>query len=136
MNSVVLMGRLTAKPEIKVTGTGTEYCGFSLAVDRGFKDKNGNKQTDFINCKAWNKNAVFINTYFDKGDGILIKGELHSNKVVSEDGTNKIFYEVNVASCYFPLSKKSSQAEPSVDLSKVDTSDFDEIETNDDDLPF
>jgi single-strand DNA-binding protein len=68
MNKVELIGRLTKEPEIKLTSNQTQYCNFTVAVDRRFKDANGQRQADFINCVGWKNTAVFIQKYFHKGN--------------------------------------------------------------------
>ncbi len=72
-NKVILMGRLIAKPEMKATSEGTEFCKLCVAIDR--KAKGNEKQTDFINCTAWRQTAAFIDKYFDKGSMIHIEGK-------------------------------------------------------------
>lgn len=66
MNSVCLLGRLTADPEMRQTPNGTAVCSFSVAVNRNFKNRNGEYQADFINCVAWRQTAEFITRYFKK----------------------------------------------------------------------
>ena len=60
MNRVELVGRITKDPEVKMTTSQTAYCNFTVAVDRKFKDQNGERQADFINCVAWRQTANFI----------------------------------------------------------------------------
>lgn len=74
MNYVGLMGRLTRDPELKQTSTGKSFCRFSIAVRKQFV-KDG---VDFINCVAWDKTAELINTYFKKGERILIQGRINT----------------------------------------------------------
>ena len=79
-NKVILMGRLTAAPEMKSTGEGTEYCKFTVAVDRNFTKKGEERQADFINCTAWRQTAVFVGKYFGKGAMILVEGAWRHEK--------------------------------------------------------
>ena len=72
MNSVILTGRLTSKPELRYTSSNMANTNFSLAVDRNFKNQNGEVEVDFINCMAWNKLAETITKYCDKGNKIMI----------------------------------------------------------------
>lgn len=74
------MGRLTSSPEYKKTPNGTSLVRFTLAVDRQFKDKDGNKITDFIPCQAWRQTADFMQQYIHKGDMVSITGEFHSER--------------------------------------------------------
>ena len=72
------MGRLTADPELRQSVNGISTCNFSVAVDRGYKDQNGERQTDFISCTAWRQTAEFICRYFSKGKMIGIEGALRT----------------------------------------------------------
>lgn len=76
MNKVILIGRLTKDPEFKLTSNQTKFCQFTLAVDRRFKDQNGQRQADFINCIAWRQTAEFIAKYFNKGSRIGAVGSI------------------------------------------------------------
>lgn len=80
MNIFCAVGRLTSSPEYKKTPNGTSLVRFTLAVDRQFKDKDGNKITDFIPCQAWRQTADYMQQYIHKGDMVSITGELHSEK--------------------------------------------------------
>ncbi len=135
MNKVILAGRLTAEPEMQVSAGGTEYVSFTLAVDRGFKDSNGEKQTDFIYCKAWRKTASFLDSYFSKGDGINLEGRLETRKYVDKDGNNRTAYEVVVDRLEFPLGRRSDREEPVANPAPAPTG-LDAAITSDDDLPF
>ena len=72
INKAILMGRLTRDPELRHTGAGTPVCSFSIAIDNGYGE---NRQTDFINCVAWNKTAEFVCNYFGKGKMIIVIGD-------------------------------------------------------------
>ena len=80
MNIFCAVGRLTSAPEYKKTLNGTSVVRFTLAIDRQFKDKDGNKITDFIPCQAWRQTADYMQQYIQKGDMVSITGELHSEK--------------------------------------------------------
>lgn len=110
MNKIIITGRITQDIEIKVGGSGIEYTNFSVAVDRGRKDKDGNKQTDFFNCTAFSKSAAFLKQYFRKGDGITIEGRMESDKYTDKDGKNRVTWGVTVEQIEFQLSRKSDSA--------------------------
>lgn len=132
-NMVVLLGRLTADPELKTTSTGLEVCSFTVAVDRPKPKDSDERQTDFIPCVAWRKTAVFINKYFSKGKPIHIGGSLQSRKYEDKDGNKRTAYEVVVADAGFIGSKKDNEpsaAAPSAPSAGVD------VAADDDDLPF
>ena len=127
MNKWIGMGRITKDIELQTTKTGTEYCKFTVAIDRE-KDKNGDKKTDFVDCTAWNKTAAFVQKYFKKGDGIIVLGRFESDKYTGKDGMTRTNWSVNVREVYFPASKgKSEQA-------NSDVANFQDI--NPTDIPF
>ena len=72
LNNVTLMGRLTHEPELKQTPSGIYTTQFTVAVERDYADKNGERQTDFISCVAWRTTAEFISKYFSKGSMIAV----------------------------------------------------------------
>lgn len=143
LNVVVIMGRLTAQPELRTTGTGISVSSFSVAVDRSYQS-GGERQTDFINCVAWRQNADFITKYFTKGQMIAIRGTLQQRSYTDKDGNKRTTYDVVVDQAQFCGSKQESggsaapaakEAAPA-SFSNVDTGDFEEISMGDDDLPF
>ena len=74
MNKVILMGRLTADPELRQTQSGISSCRFTVAVNRRIADKNtGERQADFISCTAWRQTAEFVSRYFKKGSMICVE---------------------------------------------------------------
>ncbi len=91
MNKVELVGRLTKDPEIKLTSNQTQFCNFTVAVDRRFKDQNGQRQADFINCVAWRQTAVFIQKYFRKGNRIGLVGSIQTRSYDDQASGQKRF---------------------------------------------
>ena len=89
MNNVVLIGRLTADPEYKQTPSGVSVTSFSIAVDRNYIDKDGTRQTDFINIVAWRNTADFICRYFSKGRMIAIEGSSQTRKYEDKNGNKR-----------------------------------------------
>ena len=121
MNKVTLIGRLTKDPEIKLTSNQTQFCNFTIAVDRRFKDSNGQRQTDFINCVAWKQTAVFIQKYFKKGSRIGIAGSIQTRSY-EKDGQKVFITEVLAEEAEFVegTSKPETEAqqEPEVPSSR------------------
>ena len=76
LNKIVLMGRLTRDPELRRTQQGTAVASFSLAVDRDYKAKGTEKETDFIDIVAWRNTAEFVSKYFSKGRMAVVEGRL------------------------------------------------------------
>lgn len=110
MNLVILKGRLTKDVSLQQSTSGIYYCRFTLAVD-GFKDKDGNKQAEFIECTAWRQTAEFIGRYLsEKGQEMLIDGNLKNNNY-EKDGVKHWSYVVNVSRVYFCGSKRDNQDE-------------------------
>ena len=94
MNRVTLIGRITKDPEIKYTPTGYAVVQFTLAVERKFKDANGEKQTDFINCVAWRTQAEFIANYVKKGNALAIDGSLQNRSYETQNGERRQISEI------------------------------------------
>lgn len=78
MNKVIIMGRLTADPELRKTQSGISSCRFTVAVNRPYKNDKDEYETDFITCVAWRQTADFVTKYFTKGQMIAIDGELRT----------------------------------------------------------
>ena len=111
MNIVTLMGRLTAEPELKTTQSGLNYCRFTVAVDRPTsKDKDKQRQTDFISCIAWRTTAEFICEYFSKGSRIALNGNIQTGSY-EKDGQKTYTTDVIAEKVYFCESKQSRQAQ-------------------------
>ena len=101
MNKVELVGRLTKDPEVKLTSNQTQFCNFTVAVDRRFKDQNGQRQADFINCVAWRQTAVFIQKYFHKGNRIGLVGSIQTRSYDDQNGQKRFITEVVVDEAEF-----------------------------------
>ena len=132
MNNINLMGRLTFKPELKVTPSGVNVCRFQIAVDRKYTPKGEEKKTDFIDCVAWRQTADFLCKYFHKGNKIAVDGSLQTRNYKDKDGNNRKACEVNVENIYFCGGKAPSEEK----ANGSDNADFEEINVDDDDLPF
>lgn len=88
INHIVLIGRITADPELKHTQNGIAFCNFTLAVERNYKDSAGNKMSDFITCTAWKQQAELLNQYVEQGDMLGIEGSLQSRKYQTPEQDN------------------------------------------------
>lgn len=144
LNIAVIMGRLTAAPELKTTNSGISVCSFSVAVDRNYSRAGGERQTDFINCVAWRQTAEFISKYFTKGSMIAINGSIQQRSYTDRDGNKRNAFEIIVDNANFCGSKAESgttsgfggNQEAPASFSNIDTGDFEEISMSDDDVPF
>lgn len=111
INNVVLTGRITRNLELKQTNNNNSSLNITLAVDRNFKDQNGEKQTDFISCKAFGKRAETIAQYCQKGDLIGITGSIQTGSYQKQDGTKVYTTDVMVDGLsLFPKPKQDNQA--------------------------
>ena len=112
MNIFCAVGRLTSSLEYKKTPNGTSLVRFTLAVDRQFKDKDGNKITDFIPCQAWRQTADFMQQYIHKGDMVSITGEFHSERYTDKQtGQQRTQYGI-VCNTVRGLKKAEAQQQP------------------------
>lgn len=145
MNKVMIMGRMTADPELKFTqANGFAVCTFSIAVDRPYR-KDAEKEADFFRVVAWRNTAEYISKYFHKGDLVNLMGRLHNNKYTAEGETQpRIVTEIIVDELYYAGARRKAEdaaaeaAETTVEsgtLSGVDLSEFEEI-CSGEDVPF
>lgn len=139
MNKVILMGRLTHDPEVRTTNNGTKVVIFSVAVNRRFKNADGDYDADFINCVAWRQSAEFISKYFSKGRMIAIVGTLQTRKWLDYDGNTRYATEVIVEEAHFCGDSKQSGSSGSTRNSAppapTAAADFQQV-ADDDDIPF
>ena len=112
MNKVILVGRLTKDPEVKNTSSQVPFCNFTIAVDRRFKDQNGQRQADFINCVAWRQTASFINSYFHKGSKIGVVGSIQTRTYDDQSGQRRYVTEVLVDEAEFVDSAAGNGTKP------------------------
>lgn len=133
MNLTVLVGRLTATPELKTTPNGKNVCNFTLAVERKFKGANSTAEVDYIDCFAWEHNANFLCRWFGKGVRVAVSGELQT-RFYEKDGKKQKIVEVLVSTVEF-ADGKTQPKETKTASNIPDNDDF--IPIGDaDDLPF
>lgn len=108
MNKAILIGRLTAKPELKYTSSNIPVTSFNLAVDRQPKD-DGTKDTDFIEIRVWRKQAENVCQYLDKGSLVAIEGRIQTEKFTTKDGENRYKTLVIAERVMFLNSKKKEE---------------------------
>ena len=114
LNRVILMGRLTADPELRKTASDLSVTSFTLAVDRNY-GKGADRQTDFINCVAWRQTAEFISRYFSKGRLMAVEGSLQVRNYVDKNENKRQAVEVLVDQAFFADSKNSAPSSSAVD---------------------
>ncbi len=152
LNHITLMGRLVRDPELRRTQNGTPVASFTIAVDRDFGSKDGDKQTDFIDIVAWRNTAEFVSRYFTKGRMAVVSGRLQIRDWTDRDGGKRRSAEVVADNVYFGDSKREQSGSGDFApqsggqsyggqsyggyTSPVTASDFAEMDDDDGDLPF
>lgn len=110
MNKVMLIGRITAKPELRYTPSNVSTTRFSVAINRTFTNANGERETDFINVVVWRKQAENVCNYLNKGSLVAIEGRLQTNNYTDKDGNKRYSMEVVADNVQFLESKTQSQS--------------------------
>lgn len=113
MNKSILVGRLTKKPELQTTANGVSVCSFTAAVNRRFKNADGEYDADFINCVVWRNQAEFLCKYFDKGSQIGLVGSIQTRNYDDKDGKKVYITEVVADEIHFVGDKSKTEATPS-----------------------
>lgn len=132
MNRVMLIGRLTAKPELRYTGSNVPYARFTVAVNRQFNNQDGNREADFINVIVWRKQAEVICNYFDKGNQIAIEGRLQTGSYDAQDGSKRYTTDVVLDQFHFIESRAQREASSNYSAPVDNVSPYDYQEpTND-----
>jgi len=116
MNRIILMGRLTREPEVKVTSSDKTTTTFGLAVDRPFKNREGKTEADFINIVTWNKTAEVAGNYLHKGERCLVEGRLQIRSFDGNDG--KKHYMTEVVADRMEFIEKKGSGSPSAGQEK------------------
>lgn len=153
LNKVILMGYLTADPELKFTPSGVAVTAFSIAVGRRFAKETDEVKADFINVVCWRNNAEFVTKYFSKGKPIVIVGSLQTRSYTAQDGSKRYVTEVIADEVTFgsgasdsegrnkpadkPGNVKNGTYQESMEetVQAVPDANFEEV-ADDDDLPF
>ena len=97
-SKAIIVGNITRDPELRSTPSGAQVCGFSVAVNRNYKDSSGANQesVSFIDCSAWGKAAEIIAQYAKKGSGILVSGRLEQRSWEDKEGQKRSRVEIVV----------------------------------------
>ena len=122
LNTVAIIGRLTADPELRTTTTGANVTTFTLACNRDYVKKGEQRPTDFIDCVAWNNTADLICKYLHKGSQTALTGNLQTRNFEDRNGNKRKVTEVNVNGVTF--------------LDKRKEEDVPEVEFDEDSIPF
>lgn len=142
LNCAVIMGRLTADPELRQTPSSVPVTRFTVAVDRGYAKQGEERKTDFINVIAWRSTAEFVCKYFSKGSMIAVQGAIETGSY-EKDGIKRYTFEIkadNVSFCGGKNEQSSNEgvannATTTPAFSSPTADDFAAM-ADDDDLPF
>lgn len=156
LNLAVLMGRLTADPELRHTNSGTPVTSFTLAVDRAYT-KDSERITDFLNIVAWRHTAEFVCKYFRKGQLVAVEGTIQMRDYVDRENTKRRVFEIVASNVHFaeprrdnntggqprfsdqdapPLRGAVDDVQTAPSFTAGDVGGFSELSDHDDDLPF
>ena len=108
MNKWIGIGRLTKDVDFRMTNTGVAVANFTIAINRPFL-QNGERQTDYINCVTWRKQAENLSTYVKKGDQVAVEGMIQTRNYEGKDGKRVYVTEVMAESIQFLETKGQSQ---------------------------
>ena len=152
MNRVILVGRITRDPELRTSPNNVSFTAFSIAVNRLAASPSGEREADFINCVAFNKQAENLCRFIKKGGQIGVEGKLQTRRYTAQDGSNRVAPEVIDYSSYETSYMQSPQPQPQMNVQpqskpsfyqeqkKPVQDQYDEVKTqfdiSDDDLPF
>lgn len=114
INRVVLMGRLTADPELKMTNTGISVTTFRIAVERAYVKQGEQRQTDFIDVVAWRSTAEFVCRNFNKGSLVAVDGQIQTRNYQTKDGQSRTAVEVVADNVSFTGERRDHADEPVV----------------------
>ena len=108
-SKAIIAGNITRDPELRSTPNGASVCSFSVAVNRVYRDSNGEQKEEvsFIDCSAWGKLGEMISQYAKKGSGVLVSGRLSQRSFEGKDGSKRSRTEIVVEDFNFTGSAPS-----------------------------
>jgi single-strand DNA-binding protein len=134
VNKAILIGNLTADPEVRTTPSGVLCAMFTLAINRRYKDANGNKAADFIRIVAWRQLAELCDKYLKKGRKVAVVGQIQSRSYDGQDGSKRYVTEIIADEIEFLSSGSAGQGVPMPPEPEYGQAGFTEVD--DDELPF
>lgn len=140
LNEVLLQGRFVKDPELRRTQAGDAVTSFTLAVERDIPNRDGTRETDYIDCVVWRKTAEFVDRNFTKGKMAIVKGRLTIRKFEDKDGNKRSKAEVVADSVYFGESRIGENPPVREKMAEKGTTQVEDVFTQIDesglDLPF
>ena len=110
LNEVILMGRLTRDPDVRMTQNGTTAANFALACERDYAPQGQDRETDFFDIVAFRNTADFVGQYFAKGQLVAVKGRLQQRDWTDKQGNKRRTTEVLADRCYFAEKRQDRDA--------------------------
>ncbi len=140
INRVVLVGRVTKDIELRYTGSGDAVGSFTLAVERNFKNKSGERETDFVSCVIWRKPAENLANFTGKGAMLGVEGRLQTRTYDNDQGQKVYVTEIVVDNFQLLETRAESEARRSqnqpIQDKKTDSKNGNSLNVSDNDLPF
>lgn len=110
LNEVILMGRLTRDPDVRMTQNGTTAANFTLACERDYAPQGQDRETDFFDIVAFRNTADFVGQYFAKGQLVAVKGRLQQRDWTDKQGNKRRTTEILADRCYFAEKRQDKDA--------------------------
>src|SRR5690625_1931360 len=137
MNRVVLAGRLTKDPELRYTPNGNAVANFTIAINRPYRNQQGEQEADFINCVAWRKQAENLANYMRKGSLVGVDGRIQTRSYENQEGRRVFVTEVLAEHITFLESKNEmQQTQQAQTESNPFENEGEEVDVGEGDLPF
>lgn len=136
LNEVILMGRLTRDPDVRMTQNGTTAANFALACERDYAPQGQDRETDFFDIVAFGKTADFAGQYFAKGQLVAVKGRLQQRDWTDKQGNKRRTTEILADRCYFAEKRQDRDASSGGFQQMPDSTPVPFEDSDDDTLPF
>ncbi len=142
MNKVILIGNLTRDPEMRTTTGGVPVCSFAIAVNRRFKNAEGQQETDFFNVSAWRQLGELCGRFLQKGRKVCVIGSIQLRNYDAQDGSKRTAVDVVADEVEFLNSQQQGGAEPSIAPARTNAPSYAPAnesgftQVDDDELPF
>lgn len=140
MNKFIGIGRLTKAPEMRTTTNGKTNTTFTIAINRNYSNKEGEQETDYIGCSAWNKLAENIAKYCTKGMLVAVEGRIQIRSYDAQDGSKRYVTEVLVENIHFLSKSEPKAGDKEQDIVNTNESDpfafLDDMELKEEDFPW
>ena len=136
LNEVILMGRLTRDPDVRMTQNGTTAANFALACERDYAPQGQDRETDFFDIVAFRNTADFVGQYFAKGQLVAVKGRLQQRDWTDKQGNKRRTTEILADRCYFAEKRQDRDASDAGFQQTPDSTPVPFEDPDDNELPF